>query len=363
MQGTYGTVEIQDDCAVKKFNNDDEKNIFWKEVIIMTMLKNIPGFVKIQGYNYDERTIVMDKYEYDLTTLSSTLPLHKRLFLVNSIMKQCLSAINVIHSKGIVHGDLKASNIMCDYNSETNEVSCYIGDFSISSINNLDIDNYSNYKMYKPPEPEASKQVDIWMLGMSMIEFITDNISEECSDSFQYEYKMKFPYIILDNETEILLSSLLICDPETRFAFTTRDDNLNSHLLNWLNKRTLKNQPRLHRAFSTIHQLLSKNNDISNSSKYDDLASINITFAERLIKPDLYEPIALTGLIYENFIQYIEEFFKKKNGSNIDVKTKYAYHKKLCSDCKSLSIKTDEHLKNMNKFMARQVQRKCRNAS
>lgn len=107
----------------------------------------------------------------------------KALFI--KILKEILSGLSYLHSKGMIHRDLKAQNILLM--KEGNTVSAKISDFGISKV--IDNDAASNSSMvgtieYMAPEQfepkkygidgRISTNMDIWAFGIMLYELITD---------------------------------------------------------------------------------------------------------------------------------------------------------------------------------------------
>lgn len=131
---------------------------------------------------------------------------------LKTVLWQIVCAICFLHSKGIVHGDIKPSNILlCK-----NEVK--LSDFSLSSFvfNNDRIYNKEAYtESYRPPEIWAKKgysyKADVWALGCSFHEIIYGKrFSIENPDKYLKEEK--------DTELKELLENMLSIDEEKRFT-------------------------------------------------------------------------------------------------------------------------------------------------
>ena len=95
-----------------------------------------------------------------------------RYFLLYDILK----GLEYIHSKKIVHSDLKCSNILCD--SIDDQVTCIISDFGSAGIVGEELISYT--KGYNAPELLKNKKLtfeaDIYSLGKLIIEIFVFGI-------------------------------------------------------------------------------------------------------------------------------------------------------------------------------------------
>lgn len=270
-EGTYGEVSFKNRKAIKKFKRLDDKITFWKEYFIMQLFSGVDGFVQIRDFDYEERTITMEKYDCDLLSLSEKLGKpEKRLPLVKDILDQCLKALKIFHGNGFIHGDLRAPNIMCNYNPTLNKIQCFIGDFSISSTNLL-YPHYDEYYMYKPQDIILSKQIDIWMLGMSIIQFITGKIIPEIEDDYIFDYRSEFTCIDLDEETQNLLDSMLLVDPDLRYSFPVYKNGFVNEFNKYYEINEAQGKPALKKFFKMCKNIIESNYYTSNDECYDDL--------------------------------------------------------------------------------------------
>jgi serine/threonine protein kinase len=92
------------------------------------------------------------------------LPLDEKLII--KIFKQLLNGVNFLHSKGVIHGNIKTDNILLD---EKNNIK--ISYFDISALfkgNNGDKDEDKKKDEIKKFEKYDSK-VDIYKIGLAML--------------------------------------------------------------------------------------------------------------------------------------------------------------------------------------------------
>ena len=97
--------------------------------------------------------------------------------LVASCVIQVLKGLDYLHHNGIVHGNLKATNILITQSGDVK-----LSDFGIS--HNLNVIKHRGKRVAWMPNwsaPEvirlmrASKESDIWSLGCTIIELLTGN--------------------------------------------------------------------------------------------------------------------------------------------------------------------------------------------
>ncbi|EPY52953.1 STE/STE11 protein kinase Byr2 [Schizosaccharomyces cryophilus OY26] len=118
--------------------------------------------------------------------------------LVRNFIKQTLEGLQYLHSKGIVHRDIKGANILVD-----NKGKIKISDFGISK--KLELENPTDKIRSSRPSlqgssfwmaPEVVKQTqhtektDIWSLGCLVIEMLTSNHPYPTCDQMQAIFKI-----------------------------------------------------------------------------------------------------------------------------------------------------------------------------
>lgn len=89
-------------------------------------------------------------------------------------MKDVLQALDFIHKKGVIHRDLKNSNILITSKGAK------LFDFGLSRIENVDefITKRFGTKCYYTPEvmfkiPHFNYKIDIWVCGLIMAEVLS----------------------------------------------------------------------------------------------------------------------------------------------------------------------------------------------
>ncbi|GAA5940513.1 uncharacterized protein JCM15063_002357 [Sporobolomyces koalae] len=184
-EGTYGkvykarNVETGELVAMKRIRMESEKDGFpitaVREIKLLQNLRH-PNVVDLaemlvsKGHVY----MVMEYMDHDLTgilnhpTVSFT-PAH-----LKSLMKQFLEGLGFIHRRGVLHRDLKGSNILLGRSGELK-----IADFGLARFfargRNNDYTNRVITQWYKPPEllfgaTVYGEEVDMWSAGCIFLE-------------------------------------------------------------------------------------------------------------------------------------------------------------------------------------------------
>ena len=134
--------------------------------------------------NAEHMTILMPRAIGDLRTISRTPKLAMKTRL-RWMWETCLG-VQELHRRGIVHGDIKASNVLL-YGKEDEEIEkghCQLADFSCACvIGNGDLNGVSLGRLYtsthRPPEVWEEREwgyaADIWALGCTLYEMMTGN--------------------------------------------------------------------------------------------------------------------------------------------------------------------------------------------
>ncbi|MDY2728000.1 MAG: protein kinase [Candidatus Onthovivens sp.] len=172
--------------AIKMLNEESKSKIssiirFQNEARFSSSLNHV-NIIKIYDYGeYNGNLFIVNEYAKG-QTLRDSLDF-KRAFSINeacSIMLQLCDALIYIHSKRIVHRDIKSSNIYIE-----SDGSIKLGDFGISILLNSDMNINENSKVmgtaqYLAPElvqgGKASFQSDIYSAGILFYELVTGKV-------------------------------------------------------------------------------------------------------------------------------------------------------------------------------------------
>jgi len=88
----------------------------------------------------------------------------------SNIVRQILSAVQYLHSEGVVHRDLKPENLLCVDSAE--KIHIYVADFGLSRVfqDREQLNTYCGSPEYVAPEVLAcvpyEKAVDLWSVGV-----------------------------------------------------------------------------------------------------------------------------------------------------------------------------------------------------
>ncbi|XP_050381599.1 probable serine/threonine-protein kinase At1g54610 [Argentina anserina] len=181
-QGTYSSVykarDVLNDkfVALKKvrFDNLDPESVkFMAREILFLRRLNHPNVIKLEGLITSRTSsslyLVFEYMEHDLTGLASRPGINFSEPQLKCYMQQLLSGLNHCHSHGVLHRDIKGSNLLIDNNGILK-----IADFGLASFydphHSVPLTSRVVTLWYRPPELllGASKYgvaVDLWSTG------------------------------------------------------------------------------------------------------------------------------------------------------------------------------------------------------
>ncbi|CAA2986785.1 probable serine threonine- kinase At1g54610 [Olea europaea subsp. europaea] len=181
-QGTYSSVYKGRDLlnnkvvALKKvrFDNMDPESVKFmaREILLLRRLDH-PNIIKLEGLVTSRTSsslyLVFEYMEHDLTGLASLPGVKFTEAQVKCYMKQLLSGLDYCHRNGVLHRDIKGSNLLID-----NHGILKIADFGLASY----FDNHQMVPLtsrvvtlwYRPPEllfgaTHYGVEVDLWSTG------------------------------------------------------------------------------------------------------------------------------------------------------------------------------------------------------
>ncbi|KAL1555605.1 putative serine/threonine-protein kinase [Salvia divinorum] len=181
-QGTYSSVYKGRDLltnkyvALKKvrFDNMDPESVKFmaREILILRRLDH-PNIIKLEGLVTSKTSsslyLVFEYMEHDLTGLASLPGVKFSEPQVKCYMKQLLSGLDYCHRNGVLHRDIKGSNLLIN-----NHGILKIADFGLASY----FDNHNKIPLtsrvvtlwYRPPElllgaTQYGVAVDLWSTG------------------------------------------------------------------------------------------------------------------------------------------------------------------------------------------------------
>lgn len=192
-KGTYGTVvkavcnKSNSEIAIKKIKLDVESEgipaTALREIAILKHYSN-PYVVRLHHLSLEDKKIMLclEYIDSDLRKLwdrqfCGDSNRHKKidLKLIKSIMFQILKGVDFLHSKKILHRDLKPQNILIDSNLRVK-----IADFGLSRSYTIPIKKYTKEVLtlwYRAPEliigtEYYSTGIDIWSIGCIFAELL-----------------------------------------------------------------------------------------------------------------------------------------------------------------------------------------------
>jgi serine/threonine protein kinase len=147
-EGGFGKIHLVHDKLLKrnlalkqepkKVEHESEKQLR-HEFEIYNRLGSLQGIPKI--YDYDERsdpnyrTMSMQLLGSNLEDMFEKCGRQFSLKTILMIADRLLATIESVHSKGVIHKDIKPENIVCGYNSKTvKSSSLYVVDFGLSAV-------------------------------------------------------------------------------------------------------------------------------------------------------------------------------------------------------------------------------------
>ncbi|XP_059442320.1 protein IMPAIRED IN BABA-INDUCED STERILITY 1-like isoform X2 [Corylus avellana] len=188
-QGTYSSVFRARDMetgrlvALKKvrFDNFEPESVRFmaREIMILRRLDH-PNIIKLEGLITSRLScsiyLVFEYMEHDITGLLSCPDIKFSESQIKCYMKQLLSGLEHCHSRGVMHRDIKGSNLLVN-----NEGILKVADFGLanfySSGNRQPLTSRVVTLWYRPPElllgsTDYGASVDLWSVGCVFAELI-----------------------------------------------------------------------------------------------------------------------------------------------------------------------------------------------
>ena len=235
-RGAFGKVNIGLNIltgrivAIKSFNKQNissftSKEKIRKETDIMRNLKHSSITKILEMFESEKYVLIIMEY-ISGGNLQSFVKKRRKLNekTAKILFKQIMEGIKYIHSKNIVHRDIKLENILIDLNNNIK-----ICDFGVSKRihSNSILEDQCGTPVYMAPEiikNEGYKgfPVDIWSAGVSLYLMLSGNIpfNKTSKHSLQEDIlNSTYPPITgISNEADDLLRGLLDKNPSTRLT-------------------------------------------------------------------------------------------------------------------------------------------------
>lgn len=185
--GTYATVfrardlDLGREVAVRQIHaqfleRPDQLERYWQEAQLLASLQH-PNIVTIFDIHRDRGWVILELMQGDLKTRTAGRPMD--LKSLRTTLAHCLRALKYLHAQGIVHGDIKPSNLMLDARRRVK-----IGDFGLARrASDSEGELVKGTTKYMAPETvsdefgEFGPASDLYSLGFSAYELM-------CGDNF-----------------------------------------------------------------------------------------------------------------------------------------------------------------------------------
>ncbi|KAA6383371.1 MAG: putative calcium/calmodulin-dependent protein kinase I delta short [Streblomastix strix] len=225
--------------AAKVIMNEDFDMNEWDSAGILSQDRSqISPFIvrNILAKQFDKMTVILMEYSnlgtlFDLIKTQKNLPIP----MIRVIMIQILQGLSYIHSKGIIHRDIKGGNILMHCPTGSGKVILKIADFGTvkKNENNLQKSIYMSQRgtnAYMAPDlllvnanylPKADAKVGIWSLGMLLYQITTHTFPYNPHNEYEIQQFMRNrilvrPPSITDNNLWNLLQRMLEFDRHNR---------------------------------------------------------------------------------------------------------------------------------------------------
>ncbi|XP_054811761.1 probable serine/threonine-protein kinase At1g54610 [Prosopis cineraria] len=189
-QGTYSTVYKARDVTHQKivalkrvrFDNLDPESVKFmaREILLLRRLDH-PNIIKLEGLITSQTSrslyLIFEYMEHDLSGLASRPGIKFSEPQVKCYMQQLLRGLDHCHSRGVLHRDIKGSNLLIDNNGILK-----IADFGLASFFNpnhsVPLTSRVVTLWYRPPElllgaSHYGVAVDLWSTGCILGELFT----------------------------------------------------------------------------------------------------------------------------------------------------------------------------------------------
>lgn len=177
--------KVSKKSIIEDYNSIDESN-FYNESRMLYECKH-PNVMEIQYASEDEEFIYFSMPLCKNGSLNSIL--NRRYLTVKEIIKyslEFLSGLHYIHTKGLIHFDIKPTNILIDNNNKA-----VVTDFGLAKYTDLYglVRPNKIYSPHKPPEgfrySDYTNKADIYQAGLTMYRMCNGNrIYKSMRDEF-----------------------------------------------------------------------------------------------------------------------------------------------------------------------------------
>ena len=191
--GSTSTVYLSAENAVKKVTGEDTKTTL-TEISIVTALSH-PNVIKILtiAYTSDSISIVMPYYQCDLALYINQIKNNDGKSQIQGRIEDIAvgiaSALDYVHSKGIIHGDIKPANVFVTMRQSG--LTAIVADFGLARlVGSPPALHYVQTPLYRAPEVTVgavlTTAIDVWSLGIILFELVGDIVAINTDDGTRY---------------------------------------------------------------------------------------------------------------------------------------------------------------------------------
>lgn len=216
--------------SLERFDAQDIRRRFFNELLLATRVKH-PNIVEVFDFGLLPNTghpyIVMERlYGYTLRDwLKTNGPMAPERAV--SLFLGALSALGAAHSQGVVHKDIKPTNLFISQ-VDTPEESLVVLDFGVAQRLKSEVDTsdqYTGTPRYTAPEyivrRQITPQLDVYQLGLVFVEAMIGRPVVLSKDPFEclrihLEGRLDLPDAILKSPLANVIQKSLALEPESR---------------------------------------------------------------------------------------------------------------------------------------------------
>lgn len=142
-QKTITTFQAPRAFAIKVATRDDAIPVFESEARILQHLQtdrlaSETHIIPFYGFSSRSKALIFECANHgtleDLIALAPSRSAPETLALFNTIAPQLVAGLQFLHSKGVVHADIKPANVLLDLHDSTNTLHARFADFSASFL-------------------------------------------------------------------------------------------------------------------------------------------------------------------------------------------------------------------------------------
>ncbi|KAA6368636.1 MAG: putative calcium/calmodulin-dependent protein kinase [Streblomastix strix] len=186
----------------------------------------------ILAKKFDKMTVILMEFANlgNLKNIADT-NVYIPIPLVRVIMKQILQGLIYIHSKGIVHRDIKGANILMHNPLNTGRIIMKIADFGVVKIlteaQRSALMSVAGTSAFMSPElllgndnelKTADAKVDVWSFGILIYQIVTHTFPFNPKQIIRNQKVFIRPYSIIDDDLWDLLVQMLAFDRKDRIS-------------------------------------------------------------------------------------------------------------------------------------------------